>query len=127
MAATVSTAYVDCSEAQENAIDEITVTGTRIRRDDFNSPTPTTVIGADYLGNLGLVNVGDALTQLPANLSSYQPSTTGGNSNYFIGSTIPNLRGLNGFFAGRTLTLVDGRRHAPTNEGDSVTDDPSAS
>src|SRR5262249_7539215 len=46
--------------------------------------------------------------------------TTTGNANFFTGSTIANLRGLNPFFGSRTLTLVNTRRFVPTNQGDGV-------
>ncbi len=99
---------------------EIVITGSRIKRaTDFESPNPTTVVDSSYLQNLGIVNLGDAMTQLPQNVSSFTPQSTG-NSNFFAGSTIANLRGINPFFGSRTLTLVDGRRHVPTNQGDSV-------
>jgi iron complex outermembrane receptor protein len=52
-------------------------------------------------------------------VSNFSPTTTG-NSNFFAGSTIANLRGLNPFFGSRTLNLVNGRRHVPTNQGDGV-------
>jgi iron complex outermembrane recepter protein len=101
-------------------LDEITVTGSRIRRTtDFDTPNPTTVVDSDYLRNLGIVNVGAAITQLPSNISNNTPTTTG-NANFFTGSTIANLRGLNPFFGSRTLTLVNTRRFVPTNQGDGV-------
>ncbi len=65
------------------------------------------------------MNVGDAVKQLPANVSNNSPNTTG-NANFFAGSTIANLRGLNPFFGSRTLNLVNGRRFVPTNQGDGV-------
>ena len=73
----------------------------------------------DYFKNLGIVNVGDAIKQLPSNVSNNSPTTTG-NANFFAGSTIANLRGLNPFFGSRTLNLVNGRRFVPTNQGDGV-------
>jgi outer membrane receptor protein involved in Fe transport len=102
------------------SVEEITVTGSRIRRTtDFDTANPTTVVDADYLQKLGIVNVGDAVKQLPANISNNSPTTTG-NANFFIGSTIANLRGLNPFFGSRTLNLVNNRRFVPTNQGDGV-------
>jgi outer membrane receptor protein involved in Fe transport len=56
---------------------------------------------------------------LPSNVSNNTPTTTG-NANFFTGSTIANLRGLNPFFGSRTLTLVNTRRFVPTNQGDGV-------
>ena len=106
--------------APPSSLEEITVTGSRIRRTtDFDTPNPTTVLDDAYLRNLGIVNVGDAVQQLPSNVSSFTPQATG-NSNFFAGSTVANLRGLNPFFGSRTLTLVNNRRFVPTNQGDGV-------
>jgi iron complex outermembrane recepter protein len=110
--------------AQEDAqpgasLEQITVTGTRIRRADYTSPTPTTTVDAEYLRDLGLVSVGDALTQNPTNVSRFQAATTGSGS-FFVGTTMANLRGLNPYFGTRTLTLVDSMRHVPTNQGGSI-------
>ena len=112
-------------EAQEPAeqpaatLEEITVTGTRIRRDGYTAPTPTTIVDSEYMESLGIVNVADMVTQIPSNISNFQPENTGGSA-FFIGSTLANLRGLNPFFGTRTLTLVDSKRHVPTNNGNSV-------
>jgi iron complex outermembrane receptor protein len=107
------------AQAPQN-LEEITVTGSRIRRTtDFDTSNPTTVVDDTYMRNLGIVNVGEAIAQLPSNVSSFRPETTG-NSNFFAGSTVANLRGLNPFFGSRTLTLVNTRRFVPTNQGDGV-------
>ena len=100
-------------------LEEVTVTGTRIRRDDFSTPTPTTVVDDAFMDSLGISNVADMVTQLPSNVSFFQPANTGG-SPFFVGSTLANLRGLNPYFGTRTLTLVDSKRHVPTNNGSSV-------
>ncbi len=108
------------AQSGTQTLDEVTVTGSRIRRTtDFDTANPTTVVDDTYLKNLGLVNVGDAIAQLPANISNNTPNTTG-NANFFAGSTIANLRGLNPFFGSRTLNLVNSRRFVPTNQGDGV-------
>jgi outer membrane receptor protein involved in Fe transport len=102
------------------ALEEITVTGSRIKRTtDFDTANPTTVVDSSYLKNLGIVNVGAAITQLPSNISTNTPTTTG-KSSFFTGSTIANLRGLNPYFGSRTLTMVNTRRFVPTNQGDGV-------
>ena len=106
--------------AAEEKLDEVQVTGSRIKRaTDFDTANPTTVVDADYFKNMGIVNVGDAIKSLPSNVSNNSPTTTG-NANFFAGSTIANLRGLNPFFGSRTLNLVNGRRFVPTNQGDGV-------
>jgi iron complex outermembrane receptor protein len=103
----------------EAGVEELTVTGTRIRRSEYTSPTPTTSVDGEYLRDLGLVNVGEALIQNPTNVSRFQAATTGSGS-FFVGTTMANLRGLNPYFGTRTLTLVDTMRHVPTNQGGSV-------
>jgi iron complex outermembrane recepter protein len=112
-------AATDQAAAEPQAVEEVTVTGSRIRRTtDFTTPTPTTVIDSTQMQNMGVVNIGQALAMTPANISNFTPANTG-NSNFFQGAFIPDLRGLNTFFGSRTLTLIDTRRAVPTNQGDS--------
>ncbi len=52
------------------SLEEVTVTGSRIKRTtDFNTPTPTTVIDSATMDSLGLVNIGQALQFSPSNVS----------------------------------------------------------
>src|SRR4029079_11748694 len=100
--------------------EELTVTGTRIKqRANYVSPNPITTIDATDLQRLGIINVADAMTSVPQNVSQFTPANTGGNA-FFVGSTLANLRGLNPFFGTRTLTMVDSHRFIPTTQGDSV-------
>lgn len=106
-------------------LEEIVVTGSRIRQDDFQSAQPTTVLDDEILVLLGLTNIGDAMMLVPANLGNWNPTAKpGGNEsvplNVFNGLNLANLRGLNPRYGSRTLTLVDSRRHMPTNQGDGV-------
>jgi iron complex outermembrane recepter protein len=111
---------VAAEEAVEEELAEVQITGSRIVRQDYVSPNPVTTLDAEQLERLGIVNMGEALTsQIPANVSSFQPRAQGGNP-FFVGSTLANLRGLNPYFGTRTLTLVDGHRFVPTNQGQSV-------
>jgi len=115
-------ARAEAGEQKNNplTLDEVTVTGTRIRqREDYVSPNPIQTIDSAEMQRLGIVNVSDAVTQVPANVSQFTPANTGGSA-FFIGSTLANLRGLNPFFGTRTLTLVDTHRFIPTTQGDSV-------
>lgn len=99
--------------------EEITVTGSRIRRQDYNTGNPIATFDESELQNLGIVNAGDALEQMPSNVSRFTLANTGGNA-FFVGSNLADLRGLNPYFGTRTLTLVDTRRHVATNQGGSV-------
>ena len=48
--------------AAEDALEEITVTGSRIQRPSgFTTPTPVTVVGAERLEQRAITNIGDAL------------------------------------------------------------------
>ena len=116
-----TSAHAQESPASESlSLDEVTVTGSRIRRStDFDTANPTTVVDSDYLKSMGIANVSQAIQMLPSNVSTFSATNTG-NSNFFAGSTIANLRGLNPFFGSRTLNLVNGRRFVPTNQGDGV-------
>ncbi len=95
------------------------VTGSRVGRTTFTAPNPVTVIGGEDLERLGIVNVGDALAQLPQN-SAFVTAANVGLGNFNIGAQLANLRGLNPFFGTRTLTLVDGRRFVPSTNGGAV-------
>jgi iron complex outermembrane recepter protein len=118
-AAQAATPGSDQNGSQPKDLQEVTVTGSRIKRTtDFNTPTPTTVIDSATMQNLGIVNVGQALTMTPANVSTFTPANTG-NSNFFTGEYIADLRGLNPYFGSRTLVLLDGERTVNSNQGDS--------
>src|SRR5580692_4066583 len=91
-------AFAQEAPASENSaapLEEVTVTGSRIKRTtDYTTPTPTTVLDVTAMDNMGVVNVGQALEMTPANISAYTPATTGGSS-FFTGQYIADLRGLN--------------------------------
>ncbi len=105
--------------------DQVTVTGSRVAGDEFTSAQPTTVVSGSTIEDFGIVSLGDAMAELPSNVGSYTPTAKpGGNESYplnvFNGLNLANLRGLNPAYGSRTLTLVDSRRHVPTNQGDGV-------
>ena len=97
------------------ALEEIQVTGSRIQRTGFTTPTPVTTFSNDYMQDLGVVDVGEMVNQLPASQASLTPETNGWGS-FNVGAQRVNLRALG---PTRSLVLVDGRRFVPsTNEGD---------
>jgi iron complex outermembrane receptor protein len=97
-------------------LQEVVVTGSRIARSGFTSPTPVTTIGAEELERLAITNIGAGISQLPAFRPSNSPTTNGFGS-FNVGAQIVNLRGLG---VTRNLILVDGRRFAPTTREGSV-------
>ena len=101
----------------------IVVTGSRIQRSTFNSPTPMTVIGADTINQLGQVNIGETIQTLPQNVATVSDTNVGLAANTAqvnIGAQIANLRGLNPRNGQRTLTLVDTKRYVPSTTGGGV-------
>jgi outer membrane receptor protein involved in Fe transport len=85
----------------------ITVTGTRIRRPNLDSPLPVTSVGGEEFFQTGNVSIGDKLAELP----SIRTSFTQANSTRGLGISGLNLLDLRGLGILRTLVLVNGRRH----------------
>ncbi len=88
------------------ALEEITVTGSRIRRDTFNYSTPITVIDSAEISATGTTNLGDLLQTLPQAVSTFNNANTAF-STTFSGLNLTDLRFLG---TDRTLVLVNGRR-----------------
>src|SRR5690606_35041423 len=71
-------AAAEADEDDEEILQEVQVTGTRIQSPNVTSSNPVTSITGEEMRRLGFVNVADALTQLvPQNISSYMPTLTG--------------------------------------------------
>ncbi len=98
----------------ETTVDEIVVTGSRIRRDPASVPTPIITVEREALLETGLATVIDYLATIPALSNSLVPSDTTGNNLNDGGLEFANLRSLG---SGRTLTLIDGRRHVGSQAG----------
>jgi len=108
------------TSADNNAVaSEVVVTGSRIARSTFTTPNPVTVLDSRDINNLGLVNVGQVLGELPAN-SNFFAANNVGLGNFNVGAQLANLRGLNPFFGTRTLTLIDTERVVPQATGGGV-------
>jgi len=103
----------------DRVLEEIFVTGTRVRRTGFDTPNPVTVLDSQYMENLGLVNISDVVAQIPQN-QPYVTPTNIGLGNFNVGANLANLRGLNPYYGTRTLVLVDGHRHVPSTNGGAV-------
>ncbi len=100
-------------------VDEITVTGTRIRRNDFAAPNAVQTLTSEDIDALGIVSVEEMMMQMTSNVATVGLETSGDQS-FFVGASMANLRGMNTGFGTRTLTLVDGRRMPPTTNGGAV-------
>lgn len=106
------------SSSQSIGIEEIVVTGSRIRRPNVESAVPVTSVGGEDLQATGTVSIGDVLNDLPALRSTYGSS----NSTRFIGTAGLNLLDLRGLGISRTLVLQNGRRHVGASEGSNTVD-----
>ncbi len=102
------------SDQAATDIGEVVITGSRIRRDPTNAPTPLIQVQRDDLLSTGQATVIDYLATIPALANSLVPSDTTGSNLNDGGLEFANLRSLG---SGRTLTLVDGRRHVGSAAG----------
>ena len=120
----VSTASAECVDADNNGVCDldaangaqdkvgaIVVTGSRIRSPQITSTVPVTAFGGDNIYKSAEHNLGEALNELPALRSTYAQSNPG----LGIGVAGLNLLDLRGLGIQRTLVLVDGRRHVPSD------------
>lgn len=95
--------------------DNIVVTGSRIPRSTFDTPTPVTVVSIVDLQKSAPSTLAAALNNLPALVSNGGPNATSGQRT--AGRNALNLRGIG---TGRTLTLVNGRRFPGSQPGGTV-------
>jgi iron complex outermembrane receptor protein len=106
----------DVAQAQEaDELEEVVVTGSRIRRNPLDEPVAIMEIGAGDIESTGLTNLADALQQLPISGSAINSQfNVPGNSGFpqdgsGIGAGAAQIA-IRNVSAKRTLVLVDGRR-----------------
>jgi outer membrane receptor for ferrienterochelin and colicin len=102
------TASEAAASEQLAAPETVVVSGSRIVRDGYNSPTPVSVVGIEVLQGNATSNIADALNTLPNFAGSATPQT----SAVTVTSGQQAINGLNigGLGATRTLVLVNGQR-----------------
>jgi len=121
MAAAAAPAFAQDAESTGNKavdLDKVTVTGSRIARTGFVTPSPVTAISAEEIRGTGAVNIGDLMSKMP----QLTPTYTLGNSTRFIGTAGLGLMDLRGMGPSRTLVLVNGRRHVGSSPGSTSVD-----
>jgi outer membrane receptor protein involved in Fe transport len=106
-------AFAQGAEAAASEVDEIVVTGSRIRRAETTTEAPVTVLDAQAIVDRGFIQAGQALNELTANMPQFALAA-GNGAAAGNGQQFPNLFGLG---AGRTLTLVNGRRFVTSSSG----------
>jgi iron complex outermembrane receptor protein len=99
------------SEQVESSVEEVVVTGSRLKRTTFSSISPLQIITSEISREAGLLSAGDILqTSTSAGGQQIDLTFSGFVLDNGPGSRTLNLRGLG---AGRTLILINGRRMAP--------------
>jgi outer membrane receptor protein involved in Fe transport len=101
------------ADVAEEAIEEIVVTGSRIKRRDFNTPSPLTTISSEDIEFSGQATIEETLYQMPQVLAGFGRTS----NNPGTGTASVNLRGLGD---GRSLILLNNRRVAPSGIGNAV-------
>ena len=91
---------------QAGAVEEIVVTGSRLRQDGMRTPVPVTAVGASELKAMAPTTVIEGITQLPQFYGSQSPNSSG---SWFTRGGYGNLD-IRGLGINRTLTLLNGRR-----------------
>ena len=91
---------------------DIVVTGSRIVRGGFTTPTPVTAVSAEQLQTAAPTTIAAGLNQLPQFRSSSRPESAQQSANAAAGANYLNLRNLG---PNRVLVLLDGRRIVPSN------------
>jgi outer membrane receptor protein involved in Fe transport len=110
------------SEAQPA---DIVVTGSRIRRPDYEAPNPIVSNDAKDIRASGNTNVTNFLLRVPALVGSRDSTrATGGDavSSAQFGQAGLNQLNLRNLGINRTLTLVDGRRHVAAEASNAAVD-----
>jgi iron complex outermembrane receptor protein len=102
--------------AQDESIEEVVVTGSRIVRRDFESNSPIRTIDAAQFEEQSGLNIESYLNQLP----DYNPANSPVTTEKEINATPVNTLGIasvsmRGFGPNRNLVLIDGKRMVPTN------------
>lgn len=100
---------------EASQVEEIVVTGSRVGRSGFTTPTPVTVLSNEQLEKSAPSTVAEALRSLPALSATTGPQRASGTQGG--GQAFLNLRNLGGV---RTLTLLDGRRFVAASQTGTV-------
>jgi len=107
----------DTTAEEDAGIEEVVITGSRIKRTGFDTVSPATVVDAEFIDLRGFDNVATALNELPA-FGIPGSSNLGGQGTQNVGQNFVNAFGLG---SQRTLTLINGRRtvgqNTPTTVG----------
>ncbi|WP_281320807.1 TonB-dependent receptor [Iodidimonas sp. MBR-22] len=106
------------AQADQQMIEEVVVTGSRIRRSGTATPIPVTMLDARAIALSGDARLADTLNNLPA-IGATQTLANSNDNPQEAGTNFLNLRRLG---IDRTLVLVNGRRHVGSRPGTTAVD-----
>lgn len=114
-----ATAVAQDAGVEVTQVEEIVVVGSRIRRDNYNAPSPTQVVTREEATLQGFASTTEALqsTAITGGTSQINSSYGGYVTN---GGPGANTIGLRGMGPSRTLVLLNGRRVSPAGSRGSV-------
>jgi outer membrane receptor protein involved in Fe transport len=101
--------------AQDEGVEEVTVTGSRIRRDDFTANAPVLSVAEEMFDQTTSIGVGTILNRLPQFTPAVTQFTTADvqqTATNTVGVATVSLRGLG---PNRNLVLINGRRSMPVD------------
>jgi outer membrane receptor protein involved in Fe transport len=99
-------------QEQETQVDEIVVTGSRLRRENFDTPVPVTQISSEEFEQTAVGNAIDVIEDVP--LVGFGSNSRGVNDQFGANASFIDLFNLG---SNRSLTLVNGRRFISGNQG----------
>lgn len=116
IASAQTTTQSEREEQDAAEVEDVVVTGSRIRRNEFNSSQPIQVITSEQAALEGTVDTSELLQ------SSSAANTATQINNFFTGYVVTGGPGVNtvslrGLGAQRTLVLINGRRAGPAGVG----------
>jgi len=103
-------AQEDSAGTDDDVVEEIVVTGSRLPRRDFSAPSPIATIDAETLASSSQATLEESLNRMPQVVPDFGRTTNNGGD----GTSTVNLRGLG---SERTLVLLNGRRLASSGVG----------
>src|SRR5262249_27155260 len=106
--ATTTTTKTDPKKEEAQKLEKFEVTGSRVKRLDYETPAPVATFSVAEIEAKGYTNIGDFIQTLPFN--SGRANSIYQTSSFLRGAATTNLRGLG---AQRFLTLVNNRRAVP--------------
>ena len=101
----------DAPQGSAGSLEEIVITGSRIKRENLELGSPVTPVAAEEFQYQGTSAVESVLNRMP----QFTPDSNENGSNGSDGTARVNLRNLG---SARVLVLVDGQRMLPTEMGD---------